>query len=37
MGRDAQYERTMAILGEVDDLDFDETIDILHEHLKANL
>ena len=35
--RDAQDERIAAILGEIEDLDFDETIDIFYEYLKANL
>ena len=34
---DAQDRRTAAILGEVEDLTFDETIEIFCEYLKTNL
>ena len=37
MKKDAQDERIAAILGEIEDLDFDETIDTFHEYLKTNL
>ena len=37
MGRDAQDKRIAAILGEIEDLTFDETIDIFYEYLKTNL
>jgi len=37
MNRDAQDERIVGILGEIEDVDFDETIDIFFEYLKANL
>jgi len=37
MNRDAQDKRIAAILGENEDLDFDETIDIFYEYLKTNL
>ena len=37
MKKDAQDERIAAILGEIEDLDFDETIDTFYEYLKINL
>lgn len=37
MKKDAQDERIAAILGEIEDLDFDETIDTFYEYLKTNL
>lgn len=37
MKRDAQDKRIAAILGEIEDLTFDETIDIFYEYLKTNL
>ena len=37
MGRDAQDKRIDLILGKIEDLDFDETIDIFCEYLKTNL
>jgi len=37
MRRDAQDKRIAAILGEIEDLNFDETIDIFCEYLKTNL
>ncbi len=37
MKSDAQDKRIAAILGEIEDLTFDETIDIYYEYLKTNL
>jgi hypothetical protein len=37
MKRDAQDKRIAAILGENEDLDFDESVRIFYEYLKANL
>ena len=37
MKRDAQDKRIASILGEIEDLYFDETIDIFYEYLKSNL
>ena len=37
MRRDDQDKRIASILGEIEDLKFDETIDIFCEHLKTNL
>jgi len=37
MRRDAQDKRIAAILGEIEDLNFDETIDIFCEYLKTNI
>jgi len=37
MNRDAQDKRIAAILGEIEDVDFEETIDIFFEYLKNNL
>ncbi|MHC4539843.1 MAG: hypothetical protein ACYS74_08685 [Planctomycetota bacterium] len=37
MRKDAQDKRTATILGEIEDLSFDETIDIFCEYLKTNL
>ncbi len=37
MGRDDHDKRIAAILGEIEDLNFDETIDIFCEYLKTNL
>lgn len=37
MGRAAQDKRIASILGEIEDLNFDETIDIFYEYLKSNL
>lgn len=37
MNRDAQDKRIAAILGEIGDMTFDETIDIFYEYLKTHL
>jgi hypothetical protein len=37
MEKNVQDERISAILGEIEDLDFDETIDTFYEYLKTNL
>ena len=35
--RDAQEERWLKVLGDIEDIDFDESLDTYYEYLKANL